>query len=209
MNIFIKFVFLFCFMLGCFSCNDVPKKTRESKKETCMYGFNEAETKVSWSAYKTTDKVKVTGYFKTLSTDRTGILYTSIMEFVDGINFSINSSSSISGDVIRDASVKDYFFKFFTENFQINGNLEVVSQKKVIAHLDMFGVDTPIALSFSIAEDMLNLRGRISLNEIGAVQAFNSIHDKCVDLHRGPDGISKTWDQVDISIDIPIVKDCR
>ena len=73
----------------------------------------------------------------------------------------------------------------------------------------MFGVDTPIALSFSIAEDMLNLRGRISLNEIGAVQAFNSIHDKCVDLHRGPDGISKTWDQVDVTIDIPIVKDCR
>ena len=177
--------------------------------ETCMYGFNEAETKVSWNAYKTTDKVKVMGYFETLTTDRTGMMYGSIQEFVNGIKFSINSSSSLSGDAARDISVRDYFFNLFTENFEINGTLEMVSPKQVTAHLDIYGSDTPVLLSYDVSEGILLMKGSISLNEIGAINAYNSIHEKCIDLHRGLDGISKTWDTVDISIEIPVIKDCR
>jgi hypothetical protein len=177
--------------------------------ETCMYGFNEAETKVSWNAYKTTDKVKVMGYFETLTTDRTGMMYNSIQEFVNGIKFSINSSSSFSGDAARDISVRDYFFNLFTENFEINGTLEMVSPKQVTAYLDIYGTDTPVLLSYDVSEGILLMKGSISLNEIGAINAYNSIHEKCIDLHRGIDGISKTWDTVDISIEIPVIKDCR
>jgi hypothetical protein len=177
--------------------------------ETCMYGFNEAETKVSWNAYKTTDKVKVMGYFETLTTDRTGMMYNSIQEFVNGIKFSINSSSSFSGDAARDISVRDYFFNLFTENFEINGTLEIVSPKQVTAYLDIYGTDTPVLLSYDVSEGILLMKGSISLNEIGAINAYNSIHEKCIDLHRGIDGISKTWDTVDISIEIPVIKDCR
>jgi hypothetical protein len=177
--------------------------------ETFMYGFNEAETKVSWNAYKTTDKVKVMGYFETLTTDRTGMMYNSIQEFVNGIKFSINSSSSFSGDAARDISVRDYFFNLFTENFEINGTLEIVSPKQVTAYLDIYGTDTPVLLSYDVSEGILLMKGSISLNEIGAINAYNSIHEKCIDLHRGIDGISKTWDTVDISIEIPVIKDCR
>ena len=192
------------------SCNQDNRKSSKAiiKTESCTYGFNEKETKVSWNAYKTTDKVMVAGYFESLTTDRTGKKYETINEFVNGINFSINSSSSLSGDSSRDMSVRDYFFNLFTENFEINGNLEVVSQKLIIAHLDIYGVDTPVSLSYDISDEIILMKGSISLNKIGAINAYNSIHEKCIDLHRGPDGISKTWDTVDIIIEIPIIKEC-
>ena len=203
--------FLSIFLFSVFiSCNQDNRKSSKAiiKPMPCMYGFNEEETKVSWNAYKTTDKIMVAGYFDSLTTDRTGMTYRTIKEFVNGIKFSINSSSSLSGDVARDMSVRDYFFNLFTENFEINGTLEVVSQKLITAHLDIYGVDTRVPLSYNISEGILFMKGSVSLNEIGAINAYNSIHEKCIDLHRGPDGISKTWDTVDIIIEIPVIKDC-
>ena len=207
LQLFLSIFFLSVFM----SCNQDNKKLSNAiiKPKACMYGFNEEETKVSWNAYKTTDKVMVAGYFESLMTDRTGMMYGTIKEFVDGIKFSINSSTSLSGDAARDMSVRDYFFNLFTSNFEINGTLDVVSEKQVTAHLDLYGVDTPVPLSYNVSQGILLMKGSISLNEIGAINAYNSIHEKCIDLHRGPDGISKTWDTVDIIIEIPVIKDCR
>ena len=45
---------------------------------------------------------------------------------------------------------------------------------------------------------------------MGAYKAYNSISAKCYDLHKGADGISKTWDEVNVILDVPFTKeDCK
>ena len=58
--------------------------------------------------------------------------------------------------------------------------------------------------------NVLKLRAQISLDEMGAYKAYNSISAKCYDLHKGADGISKTWDEVNVILDVPFTKeDCK
>ena len=170
----------------------------------CLYSFDETATKVFWAAYKTEDKLKVVGQFKELKTDRSDQQFSSLAELVNGINFSINTASSASGDEIRDLSLKEYFFKLFTENFQINGSLAEMNKESITASINMFGSAKNIALTYSLTDGVLKMKGALSLEEFGALKAYNSIHTKCFDLHKG-----KTWDVVDVIIEVPVLKDCK
>jgi len=196
------------------ACTECKKhqKTETSvvaEKEDCLYSFDESAVKVFWAAYKTTDKLKVVGKFKKLSTTKTKEQFSSVEELVNGVNFSINTASSASGDESRDLSLNDYFFKLFTDNFEINGSLAEMNEGSVTAHLDVLGLDKRMILSYSLEENMLKMKGTLSLEDFGVVKAYNSIHNKCIDLHTGADGISKTWDDVDVIIEVPILKDCK
>jgi hypothetical protein len=175
-----------------------------TEKADCLYSFDESAIKVYWAAYKTEDKLKVVGQFKELKTDRSDQQFSSLAELVNGINFSINTASSASGDEIRDVSLKEYFFKLFTANFEINGSLAEMNEESITATINMFGTAKTIELTYSVDKGVLKMKGALSLEEFGAINAYNSIHTKCFDLHKG-----KTWDGVDVIIEVPISKDCQ
>jgi len=192
------------------ACTECCKKSETTEtpvvteKAECLYSFDVAASKVFWAAYKTDDKLKVVGQFKELKTDRADQQFSSLEELVNGINFSINTASSASGDEIRDLSLKEYFFKLFTENFEINGSLTEMNEESITATINIFGTAKNIKLTYSADEEVLKMKGTLSLEEFGALKAYNSIHKKCFDLHKG-----KTWDDVDVIIEVPILKDCQ
>ena len=50
---------------------------------------------------------------------------------------------------------------------------------------------------------MVEIKGSINLeSQFDALKAYNAISNKCYDLHKGGDGISKTWKQVDIHVKV-------
>ena len=186
------------------------KKELEAKSDKCLYSFSDSTIKLFWAGYKTTDKLKVLGSFQEIKTNHSDQKFSSIDELVNGITFSINSKSSESGDPIRDANLRDYFFNYLTDNFQINGRFSEYNDAFITANIGVLGDDRQVRFSHSIVNNVLKLRALISLNELGAYKAYNSISAKCYDLHKGPDGISKTWDEVNVLIDVPLItEDCK
>lgn len=200
----LSFVGLFSACTECCKKNETTEVSAVAEKTDCLYSFDASKTKVFWAAYKTADKLKVVGQFKEIEIGRKGEQFSSLEELVNGINFSINSASSASGDEIRDLSLKEYFFQLFTENFAIDGSLAEMNEESIMANINMFGTDKQIKLTHSISDDVLKMKGTFSLEEFGAVEAYNSIHKKCFDLHKGV-----TWDDVDVMIEVPIIKDCE
>ena len=186
------------------------KKELEAKVDECIYSFSDSTIKLFWAGYKTTDKLKVIGSFQEIKTNHSGQKFSSIDELVNGITFSINSKSSESGDPIRDANLRDYFFSYLTDNFQINGDVLEYNDAFITANIDVLGMERQVKFTHSIVNNILKLRALISLDELGATKAFNSISAKCYDLHKGADGVSKTWDEVNVLIDVPFNKeDCK
>ena len=183
------------------------KKGLETKADECIYSFSDSTIKLFWAGYKTTEKLKVLGSFQEIKTNHSDQKFSSIDELVNGITFSINSKSSESGDPIRDANLRDYFFNYLTDNFQINGNVSEYNNDFLLANIDVLGVDRQVKFTHSIVNNVLKLRALISLDEMGAYKAYNSISTKCYDLHKGADGISKTWDEVNVILDIPFTKE--
>ena len=49
--------------------------------------------------------------------------------------------------------------------------------------------------------DNLQLKGSVNLiKKLGLGKAYESISNKCYDLHKGPDGFLKTWKENEIQI---------
>ncbi len=200
------------FLIAFFSCNN--NNTEEAQKEDLIsegnsYQLDIENTKVIWSGYKTNDKIKVVGYFDEFSCDRENKEFSSIEDLVTGLKFSIKSSSSVSGDVIRDQNLQDHFFKYLTENFVINGNLAPPSNDSIDVTFDVFGKTkiTRFGFTYEIIpgcpyyDHMVEIKGSINLqSQFDALKAYNAISNKCYDLHKGADGVSKTWAQVDVYV---------
>lgn len=210
---------IFCLIICLFACNNNHEVSKEKvlsvqKNKTSFYTLDKKNTKIIWNGYKTSDKVKVVGFFTEFSTNR-DILdssFTSVLDLVSGLEFSINSSSSSSGDPMRDGNLREFFFKYLTNDFKIIGVLGRPGSKCPSDSIDVvfnvFDIDYKIRFgyNYNIENSLIEIRGPIKLeNEFGAVRAYNAIHEKCYDLHKGADGVSVTWKEVDIHIKVPVI----
>lgn len=201
-------------LILCISCgrnNNKEVQQEKIKTELDSYKLDVANTKVIWNGYKTNDKVKVVGYFNEFSTDRENQEFNSIDELVNGLTFSIKSSSSLSGDPIRDKNLQDHFFSFLTKEFLINGTLAQPINDSIDVTFDVFGQKRILRFGcqYNTVPDsdyMIEISGSIDLeSQFGGLQAFNAISKKCYDLHKGADGVSKTWKQVDVLIKASVI----
>ena len=73
----------------------------------------------------------------------------------------------------------------------------------------MFGQTKQIRLGFLYNiipgcpywDHIVEIKGSINLaSQFDALKAYNAISNKCYDLHKGADGIPKTWKQVDVHV---------
>ena len=202
-------ILIFILFISCGRNNNKEVQQEKLKTELDSYQLDMANTKVIWNGYKTNDKAKVVGYFSEFSTDRENQKFNSIDELVSGLKFSIKSSSSLSGDPIRDKNLKDHFFKYLTDDFVINGTLAQPINDSIDVTFDIFGQTRTLRFGcqYNTVPDsdnsdyMIEISGSIDLeSQFGGLQAFNAISKKCYDLHKGADGVSKTWKQVDVLI---------
>ena len=196
-----------------FSCNN--KENSETIQKTIplpegvLYKLDMTaeNTEVNWIGYKTNEKTAVSGSFSEFSSDRENQSFNSIDDLVDGLNFSISSLSSSSGDPIRDLNLKDYFFKYLTDNFEIEGTLGRPINDSIDVSFNILGQDKTVRFAYSTylktskySNKIIQIKGKLDLVNQFNGEAFNSIHKQCFDLHKGSDGISKTWEEVDVHI---------
>ena len=136
------------------SCNN--KKNSDSIKETItlpegvLYKLDmkSENIEINWKAYKTNDKTPVSGSFSEFSSDRKNQEFNSIDDLVDGLNFAISSLSSSSGDPIRDLNLKDYFFKYLTDNFEIEGTLGKPINDSIDVSFNILGQNETVRFAY-------------------------------------------------------------
>ena len=203
--------FLIIVLMIFISCNSNNKEVKQEKISISedSFQFDIENTKVIWNGYKTNDKIKVVGYFNEFSCDRENQEFSSIEDLVTGLKFSVKSSSSSSGDPMRDQNLQDHFFKYLTDDFVINGTLNQVVNDSIDVTFNVFGQTKQIRLGFlyniipgcPYFDHIVEIKGSINLeSQFDALKAYNAISNKCYDLHKGADGISKTWKQVDVHV---------
>jgi hypothetical protein len=59
------------------------------------------------------------------------------------------------------------------------------------------------------SQGLLVIKGAIDVNDFGLQGALASLHKSCELLHKGPDGVSKTWPQVEIKLQAMVAKVCK
>ena len=186
------------------SCKNEKKDnttTETVATETAVkYVVKPEATSVKWTAYKTTEKKPVGGEFKVLRFDEKA--GATPEEALNNLSFSIPVSSVFTNDATntRDAKIKTSFFGAMLDTELLTGTIQY-ADGAYSASITMNGVTSDLPLDVKITEERrVVMTGVMDLKEWDALGALESLNKVCFDLHKGPDGVSKTWDDVAIEV---------
>lgn len=195
-----KILLISLFILSTFSiisCGDDKKKEKDTSQKT--YSIEPLSTTINWIAYKTTSKVPVKGQFTKFSIENTKN-GNSVKEALDGLKFSIPVSSLFTKDTIRDGKLKKFFFGSMENTTEIKGTLHFVNDTAGTADITMNGISQVLPITYVIDGQMVSIEAVMNLDNWKAQAAIEALNLVCLDLHKGEDGISKTWSDVKIEV---------
>lgn len=155
-------------------------------------------TSVKWTAYKTTEKKGVGGEFKVLNFEnKEGA---SVEEALNNLEFSIPISSLFTKDEGRDAKIKTFFFGKMLNTELLKGTIKY-NGTDYSAALTMNGVTKDLPLQVDVTDQRrVTMTGTINLADWDALEALASLNKICYELHKGADGVSKTWEDVALEV---------
>ncbi|WP_396603201.1 YceI family protein [Algibacter sp. R77976] len=183
------------------SCKDEKKESKTEIDTTESFVVKPEGTTVKWTAYKTTEKLPVGGKFKILKFEnKSGA---TPQEALNNLSFSIPVSSVFTNDATntRDAKIINSFFGAMLDTEFLKGTIKYVNNAYV-ASITMNGETNNLPLDVTITEERrVKLTGTMNLKDWKALDALASLNKVCFDLHKGADGVSKTWDDVAIEVE--------
>ena len=69
-----------------------------------------------------------------------------------------------------------------------------------IATIKMNGITDKVPFEYTITNNVFSMKSTLDINKWNAKAAIASLNKVCEELHKGADGISKTWDEVTLNI---------
>ncbi len=150
---------------------------------------------MQWTAYKTPEKIGVSGTFNTI--ELTGTKDSGkIEEDLKGAAFKIVTSTVNSKDPIRDGKLAESFFKLMAGD--ITGKFVDFKDGKATVEITMNGVTKQKEFAYTVTGETLSFNGTVDIiADFSAEKAFNTLHELCKDLHAG-----KTFTEVDVKGEI-------
>jgi len=180
----------------------------EMMEEKCMYSYNPEETVLTWTAFKLTEKVGVSGTFDEInvtandgSEDMFGTL--------TGATFAIPVSSTNSQDEVRDPKIKKNFFGVMAETEEITGSVVALDANGGTVKIMMNGTAVEYDGEVTIEGEEITFLTTIDLVDFDAQASVDSLGVVCEAKHTGPDGVNKLWTDVDIAIKTTLTKECE
>lgn len=186
------------------SCGE---KKEDNNTETTEVGYSVKENSIilKWTAYKTTEKLPVGGEFTKVNVSEIPNA-ASPEKAIEGLHFSIPVSSLFTNNDIRDNKLKELFFGVMDNTELISGEFVTIQGNEKEGHgvisLNMNNIPCDLPFDYTIEENVINIESLLNIKSWKAENALDSLNKACYDLHKGADGISKTWEDVSITASV-------
>ncbi|OIQ39978.1 MAG: hypothetical protein BM563_03660 [Bacteroidetes bacterium MedPE-SWsnd-G1] len=180
-------------------------KSEDKKAPENSYTLDSKSAKIGWTAYKTTDKLAVKGEFTDLNL-KIGKSTSNPIELINSTEFNIPVSSIFTNNDDRDSKLKQFFFGAMKNTTALTGKLHINEDKTGTLTVTMNGISNEVPITYTLENNEFILTGTMDLNNWDGQEAIASINKACFDLHKGADGVSKTWDDVQIDASINLIK---
>lgn len=171
-----------------------------SKNEA--YTLDDLGITIAWTAYKFTDKVGVSGTFEDYTLNKESVSG-SVESILKKLKLSIPTECIDSGNAIRDFKLTTYFFEVFNTP-SITGTILNAKEGEGIIRLKMNANSLKTPYTYSLQNDTIVLFTHLDLKRWKGEEALSTLNTECYELHKGTDGISKLWPDVDVTIKLPV-----
>ena len=202
----IQLIKYICYLIVLFllSCNGSEKKSKTptTVQKAYTYSVDTSGIVVTWMAYKFTEKIGVSGKFDRIKFSAKKSL-TSIEGVLKSSKIAISTGSVNSANAIRDPKLRATFFKTFNTDI-IEGEILEAEAEKGTLDLKMNTINNRIDYTYSYKKDTIFISTHLDLTKWNGKNALEALNKECYDLHKGPDGISKLWPDVAVTIKLPV-----
>ena len=155
---------------------------------SCKYEVE--TTKLLWTAFKTPEKVAVSGTFKNMKVNFKSS--ESLSKLLSSGTINIVTAHIDSKNQERDKKLVNDFFRVQAIR-TIDAKVLHVDKKSVDIEIFMNGIRKTITMNLVNDKNAITLNGTINLADFSMLPALNSLTKACYEPHKG-----KTWQDVDI-----------
>jgi polyisoprenoid-binding protein YceI len=181
------------------------KNQKKAEKAEMGYNLATSTAQVKWTAYKTTEKKPVSGIFKTVNITKSTSGKTALLA-LNNVEFTIPVSSIFSKNEERDGKLQKMFFNVMANTTLLKGTIHANADNMGSLDVTMNGNTNSLPLTFTTVGDTIKFKGVMNLDQWQATDALNTLNKACFDLHKGTDGVSKTWNDVLIEASVVVKK---
>lgn len=189
----------------------------------CSYEIDTSTIQVHWTAFKTNQKVAVTGSFAevTLAGELHGDDLARLLGQLEAEIPATDAEKIRTGNPARDQTLYTHFFRLIKQAPHFKGQIRNVKvQTGATPAADTNGTfdlrltmnqktrDVPFRFTLTPA-GAFTATGSINVLNFQMNAALESLHKACEALHTGADGASKTWPDVDLKLDAQIRRSCN
>ncbi len=190
--------------------NPVNTTIQPKSSNNCTYGVRKSGVMLRWLAFKTTERIGVSGTFGDVRI-KSNQVSPSLQALFESVSFEIDTKTILSNDDGRDKKIIHFFFEKLVNGNVISGSVKSVDvpNKKGIFTVEMNGMSHDMPFNFTQEKKELIVTAFMDVNKWSAQEALAAINMACEEKHKGKDGISKTWPDVNIDIRIPLALNCK
>ena len=164
----------------------------------CRYDFLPKESTLQWTAFKTNEKLPVKGKFIQYKLNQAS--FPSLKDFLTDVKMDIDSAQIDTANPARDTTITHAFFLKMTSPTIKVSTQDIQGEKtgQLNMVLSLNGKSHKVPMEFTMEEDSLTLTGGFDFLKFDMIEPLKSLNEVCFDLHKGKDGISKTWSEVEL-----------
>lgn len=170
----------------------------------CLFAFSQVSyavctidkenLKVKWTAFKTPQKVGVSGAFTDLkySGNNSG---PSLEAALKEASLIIDSSKIDTNNPARDSKIVKFFFSNAMGDNKITAKVKSVSNNIANLEVTMNNKTVEVPLSLSLEKSKLTATGHLDILDFSMSKSLKAINKACYALHEG-----KTWSHVIVEV---------
>jgi polyisoprenoid-binding protein YceI len=177
---------------------ETPKEETTKVEKTAPFSLKTANNSINFTAYKTTAKVPVKGTFEKLEITKGGE-GNSVKEAINGAEFNIPLTGLETNDNGRNLKIRKFFFGVMENTVSLTGKLTIDTDSTGTADFTMNNVTQKLPFKYMIEGKKFSMKTIMDIGKWNAQNAVESLNTACKDLHKGEDGVSKTWSEVSIN----------
>jgi polyisoprenoid-binding protein YceI len=194
--------------IGLVSCGEEKVQEIKTGSDEVRYQIDAESISLDFIAYKTTEKKGVKGEFGKVNVTASEL--SDVKEkAINNVSFSVPVSSLFTNDKSRDWKLINLFFGVMDNTEFLSGTFHShdtnMEDGKGVMDLTMNGKTHDLPYNYTLKGDSMFISTTLDLIAWNAQEALDSLSVACYDLHKGADGISKTWSEVDIKASVVIV----
>lgn len=178
----------------------------EESAEICNYSYDESSTVLTWTAFKTSEKIDVNGTFDAISVQANEA--DNMWDVLNGATFEIDVTSLNSQDPVRDKKLKNSFFGNMDSTAIISGVVNSINETSANVDITMNGKTLSYDGTVTVEGETITMEVIIDIVDFDGGIAMDSLSVVCAEKHTGPDGENKLWSDVSIAVKTTLLKDC-